>query len=300
MTQQTVSWVFSGIGVTVILTILGLLKFIFVPHPIIFITLEEKAFLTGYQRIIRKLFIEFSIMLILLYFALFSTNFNNSEHQLITTFPYTENQILPNSIIVFFEIVALILLILFLTMSLSEKLLVFCLKIVKQSKMISFIFIILFTLYFIVLNTTFGYTINWIFSFLNSTLHLNQKQSINTLIVLPTLSSYIGISVIVILIYVLYRLLIQPVIIVFNKISNTVIVATITLTNGTKLYNKYILRPSVDGNILIGDKPKPTEDCDKIMLPKTSILLIEFKRVYKSTSEKETTIKRILLPPDFK
>jgi hypothetical protein len=56
----------------------------------------------------------------------------------------------------------------------------------------------------------------------------------------------------------------------------------------------------VDGNILIGDKPKPTEDCAKIMLPKSSILFIEFKRIYKSFGNKETTTKRILLPPDFK
>ncbi len=89
---------------------------------------------------------------------------------------------------------------------------------------------------------------------------------------------------------------------IFNKLSNTLILATITLTNGQKLHNKYILRPSVDGIILIGDKPSITEDCTKIMLPKQLIMYIEFRRVHITYTKEVDSLnrKRILLPPDFK
>ncbi|GIP33509.1 hypothetical protein J2TS4_27190 [Paenibacillus sp. J2TS4] len=73
--------------------------------------------------------------------------------------------------------------------------------------------------------------------------------------------------------YGFLRLLFQPLVRIYINFLKPVIVATITLTNGEKLYNKYIFRPSIEGNILIGDKPEPTEDCEKIMLPKSSILL---------------------------
>ncbi|MCY9665694.1 hypothetical protein M5X11_12085 [Paenibacillus alginolyticus] len=300
MDQQTVSWVFSGIGVTLILTVLGLLKFIFVPHPVIFITLEEKAFLTGYQRVIRMLILEFSAMSVLTYMAVFSTSFNNMEHPLSITYPYTENPIISNLMILIFQAIAMLLLISFLILSINDKLLAFCLKKFKKNKKTSILFPILFIIYLAILSSHFGYFINWILSYLNSSLSLKQKESVDTLLVLPTFKSYIGISIIFLLLYVLYRAFLQPMVIIFNKISTTVILATITLNNGTVLYNKYILRQSVDGNILIGDKPKPTEDCDKIMLPKSSILLIEFKRVYKSLGDKNKTVNRILLPPDFK
>ena len=217
-----------------------------------------------------------------------------------TTFPYVENSIMPDWIILFFEIAALLILIFFLVLSFFEKLLASYLKKSKQNKILLYILLLSFVIYILILNSNFGYIINWILSFLNSSLNLNQKSSIETLLVLPTFKAYMGIFTIILLVYVLYRLLLQPVISIFNKMSTTFIVATITLTNGTKLHNKYILRPSVDGNLLIGDKPRPTEDCDKIMLPRTSILIIEFKRVYRSINNKETSIKRILLPPDFK
>lgn len=300
MEQQTVSWVFSGIGVTVIFTILGLLKFIFLPHPVISITLEEKAFLTGYQRGIRRLFLEFSAMSFLTYIAVFSTSFNNLNHPVSIVFPYTENPIFSNSVIFIFQAIAILLLTIFIVLSKNNKLLAFCLKKFKENKKKPLLFPILFIIYFAILSSHFGYFINWILSYLNFSLSLNQTKSVNTLLVLPTFKSYLGIFIICLLLYVFYRILLQPIIIIFNKISTTVILATITLNNGTVLYNKYILRQSIDGNILIGDKPKPTEDCDKIMLPKSSILFIEFKRIYNSLENKNKPIHRILLPPDYK
>lgn len=148
-----------------------------------------------------------------------------------------------------------------------------------------------FILYIIILSSNFGFTLNWILNYFNKSLQLNQVKSVETPLVLPTFNLYAIFFAIAVLLYALFRLLIQPVLLIFNKISNTVIIATITLTNGTKLYNKYILRPSVDGNILIGDKPKITVDCEKIMLPKSSIFLIEFKRIYKSIEDKNSTTK---------
>ncbi len=50
MDYQAVQWVFSGVGIFVITFILGLYKFIFLPYPLINITNEEKAFLSGYLR----------------------------------------------------------------------------------------------------------------------------------------------------------------------------------------------------------------------------------------------------------
>ncbi|OXS58102.1 hypothetical protein B1A99_15880 [Cohnella sp. CIP 111063] len=297
MNQQTISWVFSGVGITVMLSFL---KLIFVPYPIINITLEEKAFLPGVHRFIRRLFIEFSTMLSLIYLALLSTAFNYEKHHLIRIFPYTANQVLPSWLIIFSEIMAVVLFLFLLIMYFSERVLTFCHEKMKQRQSLFWLFLILLAFYFITLNCTIGYTMNWILGYLNLSLDLNQKSTIDTLLALPNNNSYIGFSIIVLLSYGIYRLLLQPVVMVFNKISTTVILATITLTDGTKLYNKYILRPSVDGNILIGDQPQIKGNYNKIMLPKSSIFLIEFKRINKSIGNKDITTKRILLPPDFK
>lgn len=115
MDQQTISWVFSGIGITVILSVF---KFIFVPYPIISITLEEKAFLSGYHRFIRRLFIEFSAMIFLMYWSLL--------------LPYPTQQSLPTWIILISGILLFILLSFFLVISWSEKILVTYLQKIKK------------------------------------------------------------------------------------------------------------------------------------------------------------------------
>lgn len=61
--------------------------------------------------------------------------------------------------------------------------------------------------------------------------------------------------------------------------SSSKVTATITLSTGEKSENKYILRPSVDGNILIGNEATIHESSKKIMLPKQNILYIEFEKI---------------------
>ncbi|MGG3887208.1 hypothetical protein [Brevibacillus panacihumi] len=74
-----------------------------------------------------------------------------------------------------------------------------------------------------------------------------------------------------------------------NKVN---IIASIQLTNGVRFDNKYILRPSADNTILVGDNPDFLSCKEKILLPKQQIQYISFKEEY-IIFENEMTAKKV-------
>lgn len=302
----------SGVG----LLVLGFFKNLFLPYPLINITKEEKAFLNNYLVILRKCIFELFIFGFVFVYSIVVTSINLETQSITNSFPFISNLFLPNALIITLDIVAIITWVFFIVMKYSKKLKYFVYGVIKRrvtgKKMIGkreplyfWLILGLLTNYIITLSANFGYFINFIFALLNIEFKLAQSLSINVLFKLTLLPYRVFILIIVLFIlsYFMYRLALNILITQFGSLTHTRILTTITLTNGVVLHNKYILRPSVDGNILIGDKPTITEDCNKIMLPKHNILFIEFKTIYisydKNPNESYNS-KRILLPPDFK
>lgn len=272
-----IQWVFSGIGVFFIPI---LFKSIFVPHPIINIADEEIAFLSGYLRAMRRLFFECYGILAITYLAIICTSIDTKAHPITDQFPYVSNSNLPNTLILFFEIIALILFVFLLSLSLSKNSLrkIFKGSDKRKTSNAKIWFSTISFIYFLILLYTFGYVINLFLNLLNTNFQLNKETTMEVIFYLPTSLSMIGLSIFVLVLYLLLRFLLFPMISILQFITTPDITATITLNNGTILSNKYILRPSVDGNILIGDKPNISDGCNKIMLAKQTIVKVDFNR----------------------
>ncbi|MFB0845495.1 hypothetical protein [Paenibacillus oleatilyticus] len=275
MDYQMIQWVFSGIGVFFIPIIL---KSIFVPHPIINITLEEKSFLSGHHRAMRRLFFECYGMLAICYVSIIGTSIDTEAHPITDQFPFVENSNLPTSLILFFEIVALMIFIFLFSVSLFKKSLrkVFKNNNKRKTRKAYIWFFTISFVYFLILLYTFGYMINLFLNLLNTKLQLNKETTMEVIFYMPTSLSMFGLSIIVLVFYLLLRFLLFPMISIIQFIFTPDITATITLNNGTILSNKYILRPSIDGNILIGDKPNISDGCNKTMLAKQTIVRVDF------------------------
>lgn len=74
--------------------------------------------------------------------------------------------------------------------------------------------------------------------------------------------------------YLLVRLIFGQLYAAGNLFAYSKVIAHIRLVNGKKLKNKSIIRPSIDGALLLEDEAEPSK---KYILPKSSILYIEFE-----------------------
>lgn len=304
MDYSVIQWVFSGIGIFILG---GIIKAVFLPHPIIKITKEEEAFLNNYLRLGRKFLIEIFLMIAITSYTIIITELNLLEHKITSNFPFITSSI-PITVIYFIESTLIIGIMFIFSLRIHKiKHLIFRKfyesRHKKRGHIYFFMLSTFFIVYFLIIVINYGLSINIFLAILNTSYSLEQVSSIHVLFKIISLPKPVYIAFVLYFVssYMIFRLLLANILWFFKQMSNTKILTTITLTNGEKLLDKYILRPSVDGNILIGDKPSLTEDCKKIMLPKQNIMYIEFNRINiifeRENHHSSSSNKNILLPP---
>lgn len=151
------------------------------------------------------------------------------------------------------------------------------------ANIITFILVFLFVVYgylFISL-FYFGHFIHLMLFAIGVDYKLDVINTLDVLFLLPSLNStslLIVLGFIYLITFLFYRWMVGHLFFVGKLMSSSRVLTTIVLSNGHVLEDRYILRPSVDGNILIGNEATIHESNEKIMLTKQSILYIQFKK----------------------
>ncbi len=293
----------TNLIVPLLLSILG-----FFTIPIYNLTIEEKTIVNVNIRLFRTITQEVWIFLGVLVLISFCGNLSTAKHNVIYSYPYISN--LPSShfFIPFFGITMIVLFIFLLLIRLKKKFRLFIFTKMRSLNLqrktvgtLSFIcFICLIYLYIIPPLYFLGY----ISDIMLLAMDTNDNNITYTTDILINLfhsfprTTVIAFIVIYIGSYFLARIIIGQLIYVLNQFAYSKVLANITLVNGERLLNKIIIRPSVDGSLLIKDD---SETANKTILPKSSILYIDFhiKQITVRLDE-EVHKSSILLPPDYK
>ncbi|RED58513.1 hypothetical protein [Cohnella lupini] len=271
---------FSGLGATLIISIFGVFIASF---PLFSLTVEEKPLINNNIRLFRRVILEIVALLLFLLMSVNLINFKLKDHISINEFPYISNYVYANYFVVAGVFVLLILFPAFILIRNNIRFRNYIfnkIRLLKNIRRIASItiflmFVIIFYIYLFAPFLCVGYLLNLFLFFLGQQYKIEAATTTDVLFELFSLPGVVAFTFILLylILYFFVRVIYKQLFAFRKLIGYSKVTATIHLTNGSKLDNKTIVRPSIDGSILLCDTG---DNSKKILLPKQNILYIEF------------------------